>query len=122
MTIEIPGRMPGINDIVKDAKRGRGKYQPYAIAKKEWTETVAWCAKKLPAYNKIDIEITWYEPNRRRDPDNIAGGGCKVIMDGLVMAGTIKDDSQKYVRSIKHNFDVDKDNPRVEIAIEEAGR
>ena len=49
MEIEIPGRMPGINDIVKDAKRGRGKYQPYAIAKKEWTETVAWCAKKLPA-------------------------------------------------------------------------
>ena len=40
-------------------------------------------------------------------------------MDGLVMAGTIKDDSQRYVRSIANRFGVDRKNPRVEIQVEE---
>ena len=119
MTIEYPGRLPGLNEIIKAAKQGRGKYQPYAIMKERYTSDIGWLAKKLPAYERVDITITWYEPNRRRDIDNITGGGTKFIMDGLVAGGVIKDDSQRYVNSILHNFEVDKENPRIEIEIEE---
>lgn len=119
MVIEIPGRLPGTNEIIAAAKKGKGKYQPYSIMKSEWTHTIAWLAKKLPAYNRVDIIITWYEPDRRRDPDNITGG-TKFILDSLVVAGVIKDDSQRYINSIKHLWGVDRENPRVEVQMEEA--
>ena len=117
-TIEIPGTFPDFNKIIKAAKQGRGEYQPYALMKDEYTQIVAWCATRLPKYGRVDITITWWEPNRKRDPDGIMAG-TKFIMDGLVQAGTIKNDSQRYVRSITHRFGVDQGNPRVEIEVEE---
>jgi Holliday junction resolvase RusA-like endonuclease len=119
MMFEIPGRLPGTNEIIDAAKKGKGKYQPYSIMKSEWTHTIAWLAKKLPAYNRVDITITWYEPNEKRDPDNIMGGQ-KFILDGLVMAGVIPNDTRKHIRSIKHIPELDRENPRVEVQIEEA--
>ena len=119
--IEYPGRLPGLNEIIDAAKQGRGKYQPYAQMKDRYTSEIGWLAKKLPRYNRVDITITWYEPNRRRDPDNITGGQ-KFILDGLVAGGAIRDDSQRYINSITHRFEVDRENPRVEIGIEEASR
>jgi Holliday junction resolvase RusA-like endonuclease len=120
LIIEYPGRLPGLNEIIDAAKQGRGKYQPYAIMKERYTNEIGWLAKKLPVYERVDVTITWYEPNLRRDPDNITGGGTKFIMDGLVAGGAIKDDSQRYVNSISHQFEVDRENPRVEIILEEA--
>jgi Holliday junction resolvase RusA-like endonuclease len=118
MKFEIPGRLPGMNDIIEAAKKGRGKYQPYNIMKEQYTETIMWHAKKLPKFGKVNISITWYEKDARRDIDNIMGGQ-KFIMDSLVKIGTIKDDSQKYVKSINHQFEIDRKNPRIEILVEE---
>lgn len=118
MKFDIPGRLPGTNEIIEAAKRGNGKYQPYGIMKDQYTDIVAWLAKKLPKYNKINIIITWYEPNASRDPDNIMGGQ-KFILDGLVRAGTIPNDTQKYIGDITHRIRVDRKEPRVEVEIEE---
>ena len=115
MMIEYPGRLPGLNEIIDAAKRS--PYE-YAKMKDRYTSEIGWLAKKLPRYNKIDITITWHEPNKKRDPDNITGGQ-KFILDGLVAGGAIKDDSQRYINSITHRFEVDRDNPRVEIEIRE---
>ncbi len=120
MQIEISGRFPGLNDIIDAAKKGKGKYQPYAIMKEQYTDIVAWTAKKLPKFNKIDIAITFYEKNNSRDPDNIAAGGTKMILDGLVKAGVIENDNRKHINSISHKFETDRLNPRVEIEIREA--
>lgn len=117
MIIEYPGRLPGLNEIIKAAKSS-----PYAYAKMKdrYTSEIGWLAKKLPAYNRVDITITWYEPNDRRDPDNIMGG-MKFICDGLVAGGVIKDDKKKYINKITHNpIEVDRENPRVEIEVQEA--
>lgn len=119
MVFEIPGRLPGLNEIIDAAKQGKGKYQPYALMKEEYTNSIAWLAKKLPAYEKVALIITWYEPDRRRDPDNIMAGQ-KFILDGMVQAGTIPNDSQKYISGIIHRFRVDKQNPRVEVEIIDA--
>lgn len=116
MKFDIEGRLPGLNEMIDAAKQGKGKYQPYSIMKQTYTDTVAWLAKKLPAYEKVALIITWHEPDQRRDPDNIMAGQ-KFILDGLVAAGTIPNDSQKYVRGIVHRFKVDRKNPRVEVEI-----
>ena len=121
MKFEIPGRLPGLNEIIDAAKRGKGNYQPYARMKEEYTTTVAWLAKKLPSYEKVALVITWYEPDHRRDPDNIMAGQ-KFILDGLVAAGTIPNDSQRYIQGILHRFRVDKQNPRIEVEIVDTGK
>jgi len=116
MKFEIPGRLPGLNEIIDAAKQGKGNYQPYARMKEEYTTMVAWLAKKLPTYERVALIITWYEPNSRRDPDNIMAGQ-KFILDGMVAAGTIPNDSQKHIKGIVHRFKVDRKDPRVEVEI-----
>ena len=119
MKFDIPGKLPGFNEIIRAAKMGRGNYQPYANMKHEYGDAITYLAKKLPNYGVVNITIKWYEPDSRRDIDNIASG-VKFILDALVNAGTIKDDSQKYVKSISHEFYVDKQNARVEVELQEA--
>ena len=118
MKLEIPGRLPGLNEIIAAAK---SHYAKYSTEKKEYTEEVAWLAKqaRLPKFEKVYLVITWFEPDRRRDPDNIMAGQ-KFILDGLVAAGVLPGDSQKYIAGIVHRFRVDKQNPRVEVEIIDA--
>jgi len=115
MKFEIPGRLPGLNEIIDAAKDHFGAY---ARMKDEHTTMVAWLAKKLPRYKRVNITITWYEPNGKRDPDNIMAGQ-KFILDGLVMAGVIPNDTRKHINSIKHIPEIDRVNPRVEVELEE---
>ena len=116
MKFEIPGRLPGLNEIVAAAKSHFGAY---AKMKERYTNEIAWLSKKLPSCEKIALEITWYEPDHRRDPDNIMVGQ-KFILDALVHAGVIPNDSQKYIAGIIHRFRVDKHNPRVVVEIIDA--
>lgn len=116
MKFVISGRLPGMNEIVKESKKGRGSYQPYAEMKKYYTLLAYKEANKLPGYERIKLVITWYEPNLKRDIDNICAG-TKFILDAMVQAAVIKDDSQRYVKGIEHFFDVDKKNPRIEVEI-----
>mgnify|MGYP002083607042 FL=1 len=46
-------------------------------------------------------------------------GGLKMILDGLVVAGVIKNDGWSEIGSINNHFEVDKDNPRVEVVLKE---
>ena len=115
--ITIPGELPDINQIIKASKM---HYGAYAKLKKENTEKVVWLAKKLPKVEKIDLSITWYCKNRRKDKDNISGGGTKMILDGLVEAGVIRGDGWKQIGDITHKFKIDKENPRIDVCIKEA--
>ena len=119
--IVIPGELPDLNTIIAESKKGRGKWQPYNELKQEHTNIVAWIAKSeiKKQLKKIDLEITWICKNRRKDKDNISGGGTKFILDGLVAAGTIENDGWKQIGDIYHKFKVDKHNPRVEVEIRE---
>ena len=110
----IPGEFPGLNKIIDAAK---AHYHKYRELKEVNTERITWPAKKLPEYQSVKLNITWYCKNRRRDPDNIASA-VKFIFDGLVEAGVIKNDGWKENKGWENNFEVDKNNPRVEIEIE----
>jgi hypothetical protein len=122
-TFTIPGALPGMNEFIgaMNSNRFAG-----AHLKKKFTRLVAEyvIANRVPKYDcPVGISIDWYEKNLRRDPDNIAGGGTKIILDALsgrsdLGTGTIPDDGRKWVKAISHNFmDPDKTNPRIEITI-----
>lgn len=79
-------------------------------------------AKLKPVINyPIELKITWYEPNKRRDVDNIVFA-VKFIQDALVASGIIENDSQKYIKKLSHTVEVDKENPRIEVEIRELGK
>lgn len=64
----------------------------------------------------LTISFKWVQPNKRKDPDNIAFSR-KFILDGMVESGLLKNDGWNEIKEFHDTFEVDKDNPRVEISI-----
>ena len=60
----------------------------------------------------------WYEPDGRRDLDNISSFGRKAIQDALVETHVLKNDGWKEIICFKDEFYVDRNNPRIEVEIE----
>ena len=75
--------------------------------------------KKVSKY-PVKLKITWYEPTKRRDVDNITFA-VKFIQDALVKAGILENDGQKQVHEIEHIVLTDRDNPRIEVEILKGG-
>jgi hypothetical protein len=115
-TLVIPLPLPHLNQIIAGAKR---HWSGYARNKRRATERVmllAFAARLQPIATPVTVTFSWHPPDRRVDPDNQAAGGQKVILDGLVAAGVLPDDSLTWVRGIQHFFAApDPDNPRVEV-------
>ena len=111
MTITLRGVPPSLNCYA-----GRENAWQYRADKKRWGDAVVWVAKGKTAqpYDYAAVRITYYFPDRRRhDPDNYAG---KFLLDGLVRAGVIRDDSFRHIR-LELSGDYDKANPRTIIEI-----
>lgn len=115
----IPGRLPGMNDILKAPKGNRFRANQI---KREAETKIAWCIKQqlrgVQIQGKVTLRYTWHEPNRRRDLDNIASGH-KYVQDALVRAGVLAGDGWRHIVGFSDAFEVDKVSPRVEVTIEE---
>ena len=119
----IPGPLPGINELIGAAKGAGGTGAAYSRIKRQWGETVWAYAKQARlkrVYGPVDVHFVWREKNKRRDLDNICGGGQKLILDGLVKAGVLENDGWEHVASIEHRFQVDAKNPGVLVHVSPA--
>jgi hypothetical protein len=105
MRLFVPGPLPGMNETIDAAKSGRGKGNAYARLKRSWTGTVCLLARaaRLPKCNRVRMRFLWWEPNRRRDPDNIAAAR-KYVLDGLVLAGVLPNDGWDQISSWTDEF------------------
>lgn len=66
----------------------------------------------------VKIKMRFFEPNARRDRDNVSSGGAKIILDAMKHLGVIVDDSRRWVQDIQHDTTmIDRRNPRVEVDI-----
>ena len=100
-TLTISAELPSLNETVAETKK---HWSRYASLKKTATELVAWnCkAQKLkPVTERCVFTFDW--PHSRRDPDN-QSFGAKMILDGLVKADVLPDDSRKWISEIRHVF------------------
>lgn len=96
--------------------KGRENHWEYRGLKKQWEQLVLYkCRPKSKTpYENVIVKITYYFPTRiRHDPDNYNG---VFILDGLVKAGILKDDSFNCITLLLEG-DYDKQNPRTEIEI-----
>ena len=88
----IPCLLPSVNDIVNANRRSRWDGAGQKRETQSDIVTVIRVSKVKPVEKyPVFVELTWYEPNRKRDPDNIAGAK-KFIMDALQEAGIIRND------------------------------
>lgn len=122
MTAElwIPHKMPGLNELIAAAKGSGGRGLAYSRLKRQWGETIRNLAaeKGLPRFTKpVLLSFSWYEANKRRDPDNVAAGGRKLILDGLVAAGVLPGDGWRYVTGWADFFDISARHPGVGLHI-----
>lgn len=68
-----------------------------------------------PKYKKCKIKITYFfKDKRRHDPSNYD----KMLLDGLIEANIIVDDSYAVIEEFTTIGEYDKNNPRTEIEIE----
>lgn len=102
----VPGPLPALNNLLAAAKGFRGRGIGYARLKRQWTDTVWALAKqaRLPRYKRARFHFQWVELNRRRDPDNIAAAGRKLVFDGLVKAGVLEGDGWSYIHGWNDEF------------------
>lgn len=115
----IKGRLDGLNEYTKCNRSN--KYLGSKIKKNN--EKVVILAIKQANLKKIckypvEIIINWYEPNNRRDIDNVTFA-IKFILDSLVKTGILIDDSRKYVIKVTHEVMTDKENPRIVVTLKE---
>ena len=116
-TFFIPGRLPSYNEI---QNLSRGKFGKYAVNKKKQDvqKRIVQAIQdgQVPAYASADFTFIWYEPNRKRDPDNIISAK-KFIFDALQAAGVIENDGWSHVCSIMDQWQVVPDNVGVWVDI-----
>lgn len=118
--ITIPGRFPSLNEWVDANRRKRGNWSPgNDMKRRDQSEIIKYIPKGLRFSGRIFIEYNFYEPNTKRDKDNISGYFHKIFQDALVAAGCIPDDDWKHIRGMSDYFEVDKGYPRIEVVIEE---
>ena len=70
-------------------------------------------------FAKARVSYAFYvKDNRKRDAENMRHC-CKAIVDGLVEGGVMAGDHWQVLESGPATVEIDKNNPRVEITIEE---
>ena len=74
---------------------------------------------RLRITRPVTMRYMWYEPNKRRDLDNISSFGRKVIQDALVASKVLINDGWNEIKGYSDEFYVDSKNPRIEVLIEE---
>ena len=121
-TLWISGPLPGQNELVAAAKGFGGRGYGYSKIKRQWKDAVCLLARAahLPRYERAHVAFEWVEPNRRRDPDNVSGGGRKLILDGLVAAGVLPGDGWANVAGFAEAWRVDAQRPGVIVTISDA--
>lgn len=118
VTLTIKGRLPSLNEYTRAC---RGSKYTGAKMKKEAEELIGWHIKAQLKESHFDAPVRmafrWYEPNGRRDLDNICFAK-KFILDALVANGILDDDDWKHIKGFTDEFFIDSKDPRIEVDID----
>ena len=106
MQYVITGKLPGLNEIIQAGKNPRARN-----AMKKRAENSAVAQMRAQGLQEVTVfpvvvRFDWRAKNRRRDPDNIAGAGQKILLDALQRAGVLPNDGWYQIAKIEHNFEL----------------
>lgn len=115
-----PGTMPSLNEYLSAVGR-----HPKAgnTMKQKFIRDLSWCIrgdlKKWHTDKPVILHYIFYEPNKKRDKDNIFSTCSKYTQDCLQKCGVIPNDGWANIVNFTHDFYIDAIRPRVEVYIEE---
>lgn len=117
-TLVIKGRLDNLNDYTKECRTN--KYAGNKCKARNEEIITGYIEQQLRGVHfqgKTYLHFRWIEPNRNRDLDNICFAK-KFILDALVRNKVIETDGWRGVWGFMDEFDVDADDPRIEVVIE----
>lgn len=118
----IIGRLPGLNDYTS---ANRTHPQQGNKMKKDSESAVIWPIRQqlrdLHITKPVMLKYDFFEPNKKRDLDNISSFAHKVIQDSLVKTGILKNDGWNEIVGMLDQFYCDPEYPRIEVTIVEVG-
>ena len=113
----VSGRLPGYNELKARCWQEAARRKAEAMRE---VQLAAMIARIRPVRGQVTVTISCYEPNARRDVDNVTSGAGKVILDALQEIGVLQGDGRKYIAQVIYSaVEVDKKKPRVEVEIGE---
>ena len=113
----VSGRLPGYNELKARCWQEAARRKAEAMRE---VQLAAMIARIRPVRSQVTVTISCYEPNARRDVDNVTSGAGKVILDALQEIGVLQGDGRKYIAQVIYSaVEVDRKNPRVEVEIRE---
>jgi hypothetical protein len=96
---------------MRDTKRARVHVvrpaaRSYTAVKTEWEALIATWARRsfTPWHGPVVLWFEWREADAHRDPDGIAAGGRKLVLDGLVKAGILPSDGARVIQGFVDHF------------------
>ena len=118
----IPGRFPSLNEFIEANRTHKQKGNKMKQESQNLISLyLAQQHHKLHIYGPVELHYSYYEPNKKRDLDNVSGYFHKVFQDSLVNCGVLINDSRHYITGFTDKFYVDNLNPRIEVVIKETG-
>ena len=111
-------KFPTWNDM---NRLNRANPKKGARAEKQYREDLGFMirAARPPKYSRqVRIGFIFFEPDNRRDPDNIQYF-LKPFLDALQDCAVIPNDSRRYIRGFWSDFETDSKDPRIEVYISE---
>lgn len=121
---KIDGQLANLNDYLqKERIRIRTRNGKFTTAgntlKHNTQEHIIKCIRRDLKNVRINEPITiyykFYEPNKKRDLDNVMSFAMKCTQDSLVLARVIPNDGWACIQGISADFYVDAERPRIEV-------
>lgn len=119
MKVVIDGELTDLNKFINAQRANR-----FGGAKVKKDNTLKCARAFAPIKSKklklpITLHITWYCKDKRKDKDNVAFGK-KFLLDGMIESGLLANDGWGEIAGFTDSFEIDKENPRIEVELEES--
>lgn len=94
MILWIPGRLPGLNELLSGQSSASRGWSAYNSQKQAWAASIAALADSsgITPLGAGYFTYLFVEQNQKRDPSNIVAGGVKILEDAFVKAGILEND------------------------------
>ena len=115
----IQGKFPSLNELIDANRSHRQKGNSLKRKSQHEISLAIMDQMRIHIDKPIFIHYRFYEPNKKRDLDNISGFFHKVFQDALVECHVIKNDNWQHIVGFSDEFFVDNKHPRIEVELKE---
>ena len=117
----IPGKLPGLNEYLKAERSFNKRHSCGNDMKQQYQfiicNSIRTQLKRAHFKNPVKIVYRFYEPNRKRDLDNISAVAHKFVQDALVKCRVLDNDGWQQITGFADEFYIDRKHPRIEVTI-----